>query len=70
MLLAVVSVPHEAAAAAPSANPTNLQEPKLNHVAVKEAVLPFDKFAGADTLLGPEMRSTGEVGGPPGQGGG
>ncbi len=39
-----------------------LQEPKLNHVAVKEAVLPFDKFAGADTLLGPEMRSTGEVG--------
>lgn len=31
------------------------------HVAVKEAVLPFDKFAGADTLLGPEMRSTGEV---------
>ena len=38
-----------------------LQEPVLNHVAVKEAVLPFDKFAGADTLLGPEMRSTGEV---------
>eukprot|EP00898_Chlorokybus_atmophyticus_P005925 jgi/Chlat1/6333/Chrsp44S05892 len=31
------------------------------HVAVKEAVLPFDKFPGADTLLGPEMRSTGEV---------
>jgi carbamoyl-phosphate synthase large subunit len=31
------------------------------HVAVKEAVLPFDKFHGADTLLGPEMRSTGEV---------
>jgi carbamoyl-phosphate synthase large subunit len=30
-------------------------------VAVKEAVLPFDKFPGADTLLGPEMRSTGEV---------
>ncbi|KAA6426944.1 MAG: carbamoyl-phosphate synthase large chain-like [Trebouxia sp. A1-2] len=37
------------------------EEPKLNHVAVKEAVLPFDKFPGADTLLGPEMRSTGEV---------
>jgi carbamoyl-phosphate synthase large subunit len=36
-------------------------EPVLNHVAVKEAVLPFDKFAGADTLLGPEMKSTGEV---------
>ena len=33
----------------------------MGHVAVKEAVLPFDKFAGADTLLGPEMRSTGEV---------
>ena len=31
------------------------------HVAVKEAVLPFDRFAGADALLGPEMRSTGEV---------
>jgi len=37
------------------------EEVKLNHVAVKEAVLPFDKFPGADTLLGPEMRSTGEV---------
>jgi carbamoyl-phosphate synthase large subunit len=33
----------------------------LRHVAVKEAVLPFDRFAGADALLGPEMRSTGEV---------
>ncbi|MEO1521231.1 MAG: carbamoyl-phosphate synthase large subunit [Cyanobacteria bacterium J06633_2] len=32
-----------------------------NHLAVKEAVLPFEKFAGTDTLLGPEMRSTGEV---------
>ena len=31
------------------------------HIAVKEAVLPFDKFAGTDALLGPEMRSTGEV---------
>ncbi len=31
------------------------------HVSVKEAVLPFDRFPGADTLLGPEMRSTGEV---------
>ncbi|MGB3494038.1 MAG: carbamoyl-phosphate synthase large subunit, partial [Elainellaceae cyanobacterium] len=31
------------------------------HIAVKEAVLPFDKFPGTDTLLGPEMRSTGEV---------
>jgi len=31
------------------------------HVSVKEVVLPFDRFAGADSLLGPEMRSTGEV---------
>merc|ERR1719409_826288 len=37
------------------------EEVQLDHVAVKEAVLPFDKFPGADTLLGPEMRSTGEV---------
>ncbi|XP_068656234.1 carbamoyl phosphate synthase arginine-specific large chain, chloroplastic [Aristolochia californica] len=32
-----------------------------NHVSVKEAVLPFEKFQGCDVLLGPEMRSTGEV---------
>ena len=31
------------------------------HIAVKEAVLPFNKFPNTDTLLGPEMRSTGEV---------
>jgi carbamoyl-phosphate synthase large subunit len=31
------------------------------HVSVKEAVLPFDRFPGVDTLLGPEMKSTGEV---------
>ncbi len=31
------------------------------HVCVKEVVLPFDRFAGADSLLGPEMRSPGEV---------
>ncbi|VAH61178.1 unnamed protein product [Triticum turgidum subsp. durum] len=31
------------------------------HVSVKEAVLPFEKFQGCDILLGPEMRSTGEV---------
>jgi carbamoyl-phosphate synthase large subunit len=35
--------------------------PIPRHVAVKEAVLPFDRFPGMDTLLGPEMRSTGEV---------
>jgi carbamoyl-phosphate synthase large subunit len=32
-----------------------------DHVSVKEAVLPFDRFEGADAVLGPEMRSTGEV---------
>jgi carbamoyl-phosphate synthase large subunit len=31
------------------------------HISVKEAVLPFIKFAGVDTVLGPEMKSTGEV---------
>ena len=35
--------------------------PKLEHVAVKEAVFPFEKFPGVDTVLGPEMKSTGEV---------
>jgi carbamoyl-phosphate synthase large subunit len=34
---------------------------RLRHVAVKAAVLPFGRFPGVDTLLGPEMRSTGEV---------
>jgi len=35
--------------------------PQPTHMAVKESVLPFSKFAGVDTILGPEMRSTGEV---------
>ena len=34
---------------------------KFTHIAVKEAVFPFARFPGVDTLLGPEMRSTGEV---------
>ena len=34
---------------------------KIDHYAVKEAVLPFNRFPGADVLLTPEMRSTGEV---------
>ncbi|MGD0391006.1 MAG: carbamoyl-phosphate synthase large subunit [Acidimicrobiales bacterium] len=38
-----------------------LVEPVTGHVSVKEAVLPFNRFPGVDTLLGPEMRSTGEV---------
>jgi len=36
-------------------------EPTPSLVSVKEAVLPFDKFGGADVVLGPEMKSTGEV---------
>lgn len=36
-------------------------EPKPKHIAVKEAVFPFDKFPETDIILGPEMRSTGEV---------
>ncbi|MFN3531595.1 MAG: carbamoyl-phosphate synthase large subunit [Candidatus Brocadia sp.] len=38
--------------------PTNAE---LKHIAVKEAVFPFIKFKGVDTILGPEMKSTGEV---------
>ncbi|MGX1495749.1 carbamoyl-phosphate synthase large subunit [Labrenzia sp. MBR-25] len=38
-----------------------LSEKKLDHIAVKEAVFPFARFPGVDTILGPEMRSTGEV---------
>ncbi len=34
---------------------------KLEHIGVKEAVFPFARFPGVDTVLGPEMRSTGEV---------
>ncbi|ETR70314.1 MAG: Carbamoyl-phosphate synthase large chain [Candidatus Magnetoglobus multicellularis str. Araruama] len=37
------------------------QEAHVNHFSVKEVVLPFDRFPGVDTLLGPEMKSTGEV---------
>jgi carbamoyl-phosphate synthase large subunit len=38
-----------------------IEETIPKHIAVKEAVLPFNKFPSTDTLLGPEMRSTGEV---------
>jgi carbamoyl-phosphate synthase large subunit len=38
-----------------------LCDPIVGHVSVKEAVMPFNRFPGVDTLLGPEMRSTGEV---------
>jgi carbamoyl-phosphate synthase large subunit len=39
----------------------NLTEPKTSHIAVKEAVFPFARFPGTDVILGPEMKSTGEV---------
>ncbi len=39
----------------------DLIDPATKHVSVKEAVLPFARFPGVDTVLGPEMRSTGEV---------
>ena len=39
----------------------DLRRPAYDHVAVKEAVFPFARFPGVDTVLGPEMRSTGEV---------
>ena len=39
----------------------DLTPSKHKHIAVKEAVLPFARFPGVDTILGPEMRSTGEV---------
>ncbi len=38
-----------------------LKEQDIKHVAVKEAVFPFDKFPGVDVILGPEMKATGEV---------
>ena len=38
-----------------------LVDPEIDTFAVKEAVLPFNRFPGVDTILGPEMRSTGEV---------
>ncbi|MDE1567310.1 carbamoyl-phosphate synthase large subunit [Aquabacter sediminis] len=39
----------------------NLERASVSHIAVKEAVFPFARFPGVDTVLGPEMRSTGEV---------
>ena len=39
----------------------HLAQPQLNQISVKEAVFPFARFPNVDTLLGPEMKSTGEV---------
>jgi carbamoyl-phosphate synthase large subunit len=41
--------------------PADLERRELGHIAVKESVFPFIKFPGVDTVLGPEMKSTGEV---------
>ena len=45
----------------PLGNPFTLADPKTPWFSVKEAVMPFNRFPGVDTILGPEMRSTGEV---------
>jgi len=45
----------------PLADPLTLADPNTPWFSVKEAVLPFARFPGVDTILGPEMRSTGEV---------
>ena len=45
----------------PLADPMTLADPAMPWFSVKEAVLPFNRFPGVDTILGPEMRSTGEV---------
>ncbi|CAM4157835.1 carbamoyl-phosphate synthase large subunit [Palleronia rufa] len=45
----------------PLADPMTLADPNMPWFSVKESVLPFNRFPGVDTLLGPEMRSTGEV---------
>ena len=39
----------------------DLKDVKMEHVAVKEAIFPFERFPGVDVFLGPEMKSTGEV---------
>ena len=45
----------------PFAEPMTLADPNTPWYSVKEAVMPFARFPGVDTILGPEMRSTGEV---------
>ncbi len=45
----------------PLADPMTLADPNMPWFSVKEAVMPFARFPGTDTILGPEMRSTGEV---------
>ncbi len=55
----VANIASQVMAGAPLAS-FNLKDKPLEHVAVKEAVFPFARFSHADTILGPEMKSTGE----------
>ena len=45
----------------PIGDPMTLADPNMPWFSVKEAIMPFARFPGVDTILGPEMRSTGEV---------
>jgi len=56
----VAAIAAKVMAGHPLSNFGLVQKP-YDHIAVKEAVFPFARFAGVDTILGPEMRSTGEV---------
>ena len=58
--LPVAGIASEVMAGRPLAS-FGLKRPVLDHIAVKEAVFPFARFPGVDPVLGPEMRSTGEV---------
>ena len=58
--LPVAAIAAEVMAGKPLAS-FNLKPVKIDHIAVKEAVFPFARFPGVDPVLGPEMRSTGEV---------
>ncbi len=58
--LPVAGIAAEVMAGRPLAS-FGLTRPVLDHIAVKEAVFPFARFPGVDPVLGPEMRSTGEV---------
>ena len=58
--LPVAAIAAEVMAGKPLAS-FHLESVKIDHIAVKEAVFPFARFPGVDPVLGPEMRSTGEV---------
>ncbi|MGB6949668.1 MAG: carbamoyl-phosphate synthase large subunit [Methyloceanibacter sp.] len=58
--LPIAGIAAEVVAGRPLAS-FGLKRPVFDHIAVKEAVFPFARFPGVDTVLGPEMRSTGEV---------